>query len=106
MPDIDWKEIEKRTAALAETILRGFVEQAVADARDFQQKAEKQIAEWLVDFAHGDITQKNLESLVRGERDLAEMRALKQAGLSRVALDTFTQGFIEIVLNVALAAIP
>ena len=48
----------------------------------------------------------NFESLVRGERDLAEMHALKQVGLGQVALDTFTKGFMEIVLNAALSAIP
>jgi hypothetical protein len=106
MPNIDWKNIEKQTAVLAETLLQGFAEQAVRDAADFRSKSEQQIAEWLVDFSNGDITRKNLESLVRGERDLAEMRALKQEGLGKVALDTFTSGFMEIVLNAALAAIP
>jgi len=106
MATIDWNLIEKQTATLAETLLNGFVKQAVNDARDFKQRAEKQIAEWLVDLAKGDITRKNFASLVRGERDLAEMHLLKQEGLSKVTLDTFTGGFIEIVLNAALAAIP
>ena len=106
MAKVDWKNIEKQTATLAETLLNGFTKQAVADARDFQARAQNQIAEWLVDVANGDITKKNFESLVRGERDLAEMQALKQVGLGQVALDTFTKGFMEIVLNAALSAIP
>jgi len=106
MANIDWKDIEKQTAILAKTILKGFADQAVADARDFQKKAQARLAEWLTDLANGEISQKNFESLVRGERELAEMRALKQAGLSKVALDTFTAGFIEIVLHAALAALP
>jgi hypothetical protein len=36
---------------------------------------------------------------------LGEMRA-KQAGLSRVAVGTFTKGFIEIGFDAALVAIP
>jgi hypothetical protein len=106
MASIDWKQIEKQTATLAETILQGFAQQAVSDARDFRQKAEQQIVQWLADLAKGDITRKNFDNLVRGSRDLAAMHALKQKGLSKVALDTFTQGFMEIVLNAAIAAIP
>jgi hypothetical protein len=105
MAAIDWKQIEKDTATLAKTLLKGFAKQAVSDARDFQKRAETQMLEWLQDLANGDITKKNFESLVRGERDLAEMHALKDAGLAQVALDTFTQGFMEIVLNAALAAV-
>ncbi len=106
MANVDWTNIEKQTATLAETLLNGFTKQAMSDARDFQSRAQKQIAEWLVDLANGDITKKNFESLVRGERDLAEMHALKQVGLGQVALDTFTKGFMEIVLNAALSALP
>lgn len=92
MAKVNWKSIEKQTAMLAQTLLSGFTKQAVSDARDFQAKAQDQIAEWLVDLANGDITKKNFESLVRGERDLAEMHALKRVGLGQVALDTFTKG--------------
>jgi hypothetical protein len=33
------------------------------------------------------------------------MRTLKQAGLGRVAIDTFLDGLIQIVINVALSTI-
>jgi hypothetical protein len=37
---------------------------------------------------------------------LAEMRALKQAGLAQVQIDTFTSGFLDILVGAATAAIP
>lgn len=105
MANIDWHGIETQTVKLAETLLRGYAAQASSDARAFQARAQQQIAEWLEELRNNEITEKNFASLLRGERDLAEMIALKQAGLAQVALDTFTNGFIEIVLNAALAAI-
>jgi hypothetical protein len=33
------------------------------------------------------------------------MRTLKQAGLGQVAIDTFLNGFIQIVIDVALSSI-
>jgi len=106
MANIDWHGIETQTATLAESLLKGYAKEATTDARAVQARAQQQIAEWLEELANKEITQKNFASLVRGERDLAEMRALKQAGLAQVALDTFTSGFMEIVLNAALAALP
>jgi ribosomal protein L9 len=98
-------KIAQQAATLAETLLTGFVNKAVQDGQAFLQQTENDIATWLQDLQKGDITKKNFESLVRGEKDLAEMRALKQAGLGQVAIDTFVNGFIQIVINVALSAI-
>jgi hypothetical protein len=105
MPNIDWSNIEKETVTLAKTILHGYAGEALKDAQAFRVRVEQQMHEWSQDLRNGEITQKNFASLVRGERDLAEMQALKQVGLAQVALDTFTSGFMEIVLNAALAAI-
>jgi hypothetical protein len=98
-------KIAQQAATLAETMFSGFVNQAVQDGNTFLQQTENDIATWLEDLKQGDITQKNFESLVRGEKDLAEMQALKQAGLGQVAIDTFVNGFIQIVINAALGAI-
>ena len=105
MANIDWNGIETQTATLAETLLRGFASQAASGVKEFKAEAEQNIPRWRNQLKKGQITEKNLASLVRGERDLAEMRALQQAGIGQMALDTFANGFIEIVLNAALAAI-
>jgi len=98
-------KIAQQATTLAETLFAGFVNQAVQDGQAFLQQTENDIATWLQDLQQGNITKKNFESLVRGEKDLAEMRALKQAGLGQVAIDTFVNGFVQIVINVALSAI-
>ena len=105
MANIDWQGVEKQTVDLARLLLKGYVKEAASDARSFQARAQQQIAQWLDELRRGEITEKNFASLVRGERDLAEMMALKQTGLAQIALDTFINGFIEIVLNAAIAAI-
>jgi hypothetical protein len=98
-------QIVQQATTLAQTLLTKFVAQAVQDGNVFLQETENDIATWLEDLKNGDITQKNFESLVRGESDLAKMEALKQAGLGQVAIDTFVNGFIQIVINVAVSAI-
>jgi hypothetical protein len=98
-------KIAQQSATLAETLVTGFAKQAVQDGQAFIKQTENDLATWLQDLKKGDITQKNFESLVRGAKDLAEMRTLKQAGLGQVAIDTFLNGFIQIVIDVALSSI-
>jgi hypothetical protein len=105
MANVDWNGIEAKTVTLARTILQGYVQEATSGMRAFQAEAQAQIDEWLEQLRNHEITEKNFRSLVRGERDLAEMQALKQAGLTQVAIDTFTRGFMEIIVNAAIAAI-
>lgn len=98
-------KIEKDIAALAKTLFKQFAAQAAADGKAFLNTTKAQTEEWLRELADGEISEKNFQSLMRGERDLAEMAALKQAGLAQVAIDTFTRGVIDIIINAALAAI-
>ena len=99
------KQIEKDISTLAKTLFKQFAKQAEADGKAFFQTTKEQTEEWLQELANKEITEKNFQSLVRGERDLAEMDALKQAGLAQVSIDTFTSGVIDIIINAALAAI-
>jgi hypothetical protein len=98
-------KIAQQAATLAQTLFGKFINEAVQDGKDFLQRTENDISTWLQDLNEGEITQKNFESLVRGEKDLAEMQALKQAGLAQAAIDTFINGFIQIVISVAVKAI-
>ena len=54
---------------------------------------------------HGIAKWFSARGLVRGQKDLAQMKALKQAGLAQVSIDTFTNGVLDIVINAAFAAI-
>ena len=101
-----WQTIEQQTAALAASTLKGYTTQAEQDGKAFLTATENQIATWLAQLAAGDITQDNFASLVRGQASLAQMTALKQAGLAQVALDNFVNGFLNIVITAAIASIP
>lgn len=108
MPDTNaiLKSIEEQSKTLAELLVRQFTKQAVADAKDFLEKSSGDIERWAGELAREEIDEDDLASLMRGEKDLAEMRALKQAGLAQVSIDTFTNGLLEIAINAIMAAVP
>ena len=98
-------QIKEDIATLAKTLFKKNAKQATRDGKAFLEATKAQAAIWAAQLAKGEINKKNFESLLRGERDLAKMEALKQAGLAQVAIDTFTRGIIDIIVNAVFAAI-
>jgi hypothetical protein len=110
MADIDigsiFKSVEDQARALAEKLLTRYTQQAVHDVKDFLERSRDDLNRWVAELKRGDIDKDEFESSVKGQRDVAEMRALKQAGLAQVQIDTFTNGVLDIIVSAAFAAIP
>ena len=101
-----FKSVEDQSKALAEKLFKQYTHQALSDVRDFLEKSKDALRRWVEDLDRGDLDKDEFESLVKGQADVAEMRALKQAGLAAVQIDTFTNGVLDIVVSAAFAAIP
>jgi hypothetical protein len=100
------QSIEGQTKALAQKLLKGYTDQALSDVKGFAQDSKANLERWTQEVLQKQMTADDYESLVKGELDVAEMRALKQAGLAQVQIDTFTSGFLEILTSAVVAAIP
>jgi hypothetical protein len=100
------KSIEEQTRSLAEKLLRQYLQEALTDVRDFLGKSKADLERSAQELARREIDKDEFKSLVQGQLDVAEMRALKQAGLAQVRIDIFTSGVLDIVVSAALAAIP
>jgi hypothetical protein len=100
------KSVEDQSKSLAEKLFKQYTRQAVNDVRDFLETSKDDLKRWIEDLVRDDIDKDEFESLVKGQADVAEMHALKQAGLAAVQIDTFTNGVLDIVVSAAFAAIP
>lgn len=99
------KTIEEQSRALAEKLFKQYAKEALTDVRDFLRKSKADLERWNQQLARHEIDKDEFKSLVHGQLDVAEMRALKQAGLAQVRIDMFTSGIFDIVVNAVLAAI-
>ena|SRR5947209_15894207 len=110
MADIDigdiLKSVENQAKTLAEKMFKRYTQQAVSDVKDFIQKSRDDLQRWIEELARGEMDKDEFESLIKGQADVAEMRALKQAGLAAVQIDTFIDGVLDIVISAAFSAIP
>ncbi len=96
-----WESVTKGLADLAEKNWKEFREAAEKDGNAFLDRTEEDLRRWTKLLAQGDLSQDDFEWLVAGKKDLAEMEALKQAGLALVRLERFRNALISLVVDTA-----
>ena len=100
------ENIRKQAVPLAKKLFQQYAQQAAHDVKDYLEGARADLKRWSDELERGEIDQNEFRSLVKGQIDVREMRALKQAGLAQVQIDRFTDGLLDIVVSAAVAAIP
>jgi hypothetical protein len=74
---------------------------ALKDGKAFVAKTKEDLQRWTKMLAEGGLTSDDFEWLVVGKRDLAQLTALKQQGLAKVALDRFVNGLVDTIVSTA-----
>ena len=92
-------------ADLAKSLFNQYRNQAIADGKALLAQTKAQLTLWVNALELKEMDKDEFASLVRGKKDDAEMHALKQAGLSDVAIDKFVNGVMNIVIDSAFAAV-
>lgn len=78
-----------------------FKDAAEKDGKAFLDKTKEDLKRWTKLLAQGDLTKDDFEFLVAGKKDLAELEALKQAGLTLVRLERFQNALTSLVIDKA-----
>ena len=93
--------LKDNAAVLAKETFDGYEAQAKQDAETFIDKAKDDLKRWTKLLADGDINEEDFSDLVNAKKALAEMFALRQAGLSLIKLEKFRKSFINLVVDTA-----
>lgn len=93
--------LKEGTKELARETLDGFEDQAKQDAANFVEKSKEDLKRWTKLLAQGDINEQDFSDLVLAKKALAEMFALREAGLTLIKLEKFRKGFINLVVDTA-----
>jgi len=91
--------ISQEIPPLAHDLLGGYAQQATKDIQRFIKTLEVDLKSWTELYAQGRITSSDFEFLIKGKGDLVKMRALKQAGLAKVALEKFRDAALGIIIR-------
>lgn len=84
---------------LATTTAHNYLNAAKADGIKLVESLKTDIKTWGEQFVAGELTENDVKFLVMAKKDLIEMNALKQAGLSLVKVDQFKKGLLELIVK-------
>lgn len=96
-----WEALKAGLEELIKTTLKDFAKQAKADTNGFLKKSRRDLERWTKLLAAKQLTEDDFQWLVLGKKDLAEMEALKQAGLVLIRIKRFQYAVLELVISTA-----
>lgn len=79
-----------------------YKDELLKDGTLFIEKAKSDLERWTEGLASGALSKDDFEFLLKGKKDLAQMEALKQLGLSKIRITKITNGIIDVVLGSAV----
>ena len=86
---------------LAKKTLDAYAKQATTDGQAFLDAQKANLNKWTKQLVSGDLSKADFTDLVQGIQDLAELVALKQAGLAAIRLDAFRTSLMNLVIDTA-----
>ena len=90
---------------LAKTEGQDFIKRAQSDATNFITETKDKLQEWTKALARGDLAKDEFIHLVKGQKELAQMNALTELGISKTKIQRFRDDLINLVSDSALKAI-
>lgn len=101
MPDFKdlLNTIKADLITLAKENFNELKDEILKDGSAFAKKLQDDVIRWGEGLAGGHLTPDDVEFLIKAKKDLAEMEALKIAGLSKVKLEKLKASIIDTVIG-------
>lgn len=102
MADFDdlFDTLKDEVQNLVSSRLDDLQDEASQDLDQFLADSKEDLKRWTELLEEGAISKKDFESLVQGQKDLAKMEALKQAGLAAVEIDRLRNDVLDRIVAV------
>jgi len=82
--------------------LEKYKDELLKDGTQFVKKTKSDLERWTEGLASGTLSPADFEFLLKGKKDLAEMEALKQLGLSKIRITKVTNSIIDVIAGSAI----
>ena len=104
--DAVFQEISKGAALIAKQTAQQYAAQVTVDVKAFIDGSKDYIVEWSQQLNEGKLSKEEFEFLAAGRlKDLAQMRALTQAGIAAATLDATRTKIVSLAIKTISARI-
>jgi len=103
MANIDFEEVlvnlKEEVTKLALTTFKSYKDEAKTDALKLVDEIKDNLQTWTIQLADGQLSKKDFEDLVLGQKEVIEINALKQAGLAMIKVDGFRDSLFGAIIK-------
>lgn len=103
MSNVDFDKLfdtlKEEITNLALKTFKEYKNEAKKDASDIMDKLKDNLKDWTQQVAKGEMSKKDLEFLLLGQKEVIEMNALKQVGLSMIKIDQFQHSLLKLIAD-------
>ena len=82
--------------------LEEYKDELLKDGTQFVEKTKSDLERWTDALASEALSPKDFEFLLKGKKDLAEMEALKQLGLSKIRITKIFNSLVNVIAGSAV----
>ena len=82
--------------------LEEYKDELLKDGTQFIEKTKSDLERWTDGLASGALSPNDFEFLLKGKKDLAEMEALKQLGLSKIRITKIFNSLTNVIASSAI----
>lgn len=72
------------------------------DLNTFLETSKEKLERWMILFSIGDLTEDELEWLLKSQLDLVALQALQTTGISKIKLNALKNNIIKMIFKVIL----
>jgi hypothetical protein len=109
MAQVDFQKIfdqlRDEVGELAKKILKEYANEARRDAFQILDSTKVKLRNWAQLVADKQLSVEDFEWLLTSQKDLAQMHALKQAGIAKIRIDQFKDGVFKLIADTILGMV-
>ncbi|HLW08183.1 MAG TPA: hypothetical protein VKY45_11540 [Marinilabiliaceae bacterium] len=98
-------KLKEEVINIALSTVKNYKTEAKRDALNLLEEMKGNLKTWTLQLAEGKLSKEDFEYLVLGQKEVIEMNALKQAGLSLVKADEFKNKLLNLVIKTVVGLI-
>ncbi|TPG41995.1 hypothetical protein [Flavobacterium pectinovorum] len=99
------EELKTKLKTIITNSYKDFKPELEKDLNSFLETSKEKLERWMLLFSSGNLTEDELEWLLKSQLDLVTLQALQTAGISKIKLNAIKNNIIKIVFKVILEII-
>ncbi len=103
--DLFFDTVKKGVVDIAKEEAADFLDQAKDDGTAFLEESKDRLKKWTQMLKDGTLDKDDFAFLIKGQKDLAKMNGLTQAGMAAVRIDRIRVAVIDLVIKAAGAIV-